>query len=264
MIGIGIVTYNDLINRNTEDDADVFDMTCECIETIAQFTEDDYIIIVRDNDSLDYRYRKFNVTLDNRFKDLNTLFIPSKVNELTDAWNEILTLSFDEYNCEAAILLNNDVIITKYWQPYIEAIKVQSRDLIGPVATDAPYQPIQSVVEEAFMPEDTLFQVQCIQGNCLGGSKRAFKENMYDDTHYFDPEVEFAFNEEEWVQRHNASGGRVLIAMNSYIIHLNKASWHSKGLWSTKAPDEIISSVKRVSITDVIDYNDFVAGNCVI
>ncbi len=177
MIGIGIVTFNDLISDDPETIPDIFKMTCAGIESLNMFTKDEFIIIIRDNDSLDYRYNKFNIVLDNKYKHINTLFIPSKVNELTDAWNEILTIGFDNYNCEAMVLLNNDIIVTKYWQSYLNVIKVQSRDIVGPVASDAPYQPLQSVEEEAFFPENSIFVVPMLQGLCLGGSKRAFKEN---------------------------------------------------------------------------------------
>ena len=265
MIGIGIVTYNDLIDRGLLGEPDIVEVTCACIETINMFTEDEFIIIIRDNNSLDYRYKKFDVILNSKYKEINILFIPSMVNELTDAWNEILTIGFDKYDCEAMVLLNNDIIVTKYWQNYIDAIKVQSRDLLGPVSDEAPYQPIQTVIEEAFMPEDSLFVVPTIQGHCLGGSKLAFEANKYDDVHYFDPEVEWAFNEEEWVQRNNAKGGRCLIVMNSYIIHLNAATWSILGaLQSSKVPTEPILGIDRLAISDILNYNDYIEGKCSI
>jgi len=263
MIGIGIVTYNDLIDKGLDGFPDVYEVTCDLIETINMFTEDEFIIIIRDNDSIDYRYKKFNVTLNSdRFKHINTIFIPSMVNELTDAWNEILTLGLDTYNCEAMVILNNDVIATKYWQNYINAIKVQSRDILGPLADEAPYQPLQSLIEEAFIPEPSLLSVPVIQGFCLGGSRLAFKSNMYDETNYFDPEIEWAFNEEEWSMRNIASGGRSLLLMNSYMIHMNAATWLQETLLSTKIPEKPIKNMEKVVISDVLNYNDYIAGKC--
>ena len=263
MIGIGIVTYNDLIQRSQDGSPDIFEVTCDLIETISMFTEDEFVIIIRDNDSIDYRYKNFHVTLNNaRFKNINTVFISSMVNELTDAWNEILTTGFDHYNCEAMVLLNNDVIVTKYWQNYINAIKVQSRDLLGPLTDSAPYQPLQNLVEEAFIEEHSLLSVPVIQGFCIGGSRRAFKENMYDEIHYFDPEIEWAFNEEEWLGRNTASGGRSLLVMNSYVIHMNAATWLQRTLLSTKTPEYIIKNQDKLVISDILSYNDYIEGKC--
>jgi hypothetical protein len=53
--------------------------------------------------------------------------------------------------------------------------------------------------------------------------------------------------------------------MNSYIIHLNAATWHSRGLWSSKAPpNRPLGFQEKVKIAEIFDYNDYVSGNHII
>ena len=262
MLGIGIVTYNDALNKDEfigETDSDIYEVLCQLITTIQLFTIEDYILIVRDNDSLDYRFNRFNVTLRNRFNSpSNIIFIKSKVNNLTDGWNEILDITLNKYNCYGTILLNQDILLTKYWNSYTSILKIQSRDIIGPLTNNVTYQTNQLVTEEDFVPKNTLTHVPIIQGFCLGGSKKCFMENMYNNKEFFNPQIEWALNEEGWMQRNNKTGGRCLILNNAYIIHLNNGSWRWNALISTKTPDTIYPTTYRNSIIDVLNYHTYI------
>jgi len=266
MLGIGIVIFNNLMNKNDfigEEESDIYEILCQLITTIQLFTTEDYILIIRDNDSLDYRFNRFNVTLRNRFNSpSNIIFIKSKVNNLTDGWNEILDTTLNQYNCYGTILLNQDIILTKYWNSYTNILKIQSRDIIGPLTNNVTYQTNQLVTENDFVPQDTLTHVPILQGFCLGGSKKCFMDNMYNshNKEFFNPQIEWAFNEEGWIQRNNKTGGRCLILNNAYIIHLNNNSWKRNECISTKLPDTVYPTEYRNSVLNVLNYNQYIKG----
>jgi hypothetical protein len=270
MLGIGIVIYNNLVNKDEfigENESDIYEVLCQLITTIQLFTTEDYILIIRDNDSLDYRFNRFNITLRDRFNSpSNIIFIKSKVNNLTDGWNEILDITLNQYHCYGTILLNQDILLTKYWNNYTEILKIQSRDLIGPLTNNVTFQTNQLVTEDNFAPQDTLTHVPAMQGFCLGGSKTCFIENMYsvNNKEFFNPQTEWDFNEEEWIQRNNKTGGRCLVLNNAYIIHLNNGSWRWNERKSTTIPDTVYPTKYRNSVLNVLDYNKYIEEQNVI
>lgn len=256
MIGIGIVTHNDVIDKSEKDTelTEPLKLVTELINTIDLFT-DDYVLIIRDNDSFDYRFKRLDILLKNRYKNINIVFIASEINDLTHAWNQIVNVGLNDLGCEGICLLNQDVLITKYWKPFITAIRKQRRDLIAPMTDGAVYQDLQRVSNKEFEPEDCILQVPSIQGFCFGGSKLCFESNMYDEDNYFDPEISWDFNEEEWQQRNNNSGGRSLILKNSYVIHLDQGLWLKAGLRSAKRP-ELYSDNYRLTVLNKYKYSD--------
>lgn len=262
MIGIGIVTHNDVIDRQElSETIDPFLLLMDLITTIDKFTKEDYTLIVRDNDSLDYRFGALNIALRKRFKHVNSVFIKSDVNNLTHAWNEILTIALNDLDCKGVALLNQDILVTKTWNNLIQTIVRQNRDFIAPMSNGAVYQLLQNVDEEDFEPEDTIIQIPSAQGFCFGGSKRCFKENMFDSKNYFDPEVEWDYNEEEWEQRNNNTGGRTLVLKNCYVIHLDQGLWIKAGLRSSKRPPELYSDEYRLSILNTFKFSDYMRGD---
>lgn len=258
MIAIGIVTHNDIIDKSEfNEKTDTFELVTNLIRTIDKFTIEDYVLIIRDNDSFDYRFKVLNLLLKKEFSHIQSVFIKSEVNNLTHAWNEIIKISLNDLNCESVCLLNQDILVTKYWNNFIKATKVQSRDILAPLATASVYQGLQEVREEQFEPEDKILQVLSVQGFCFGASKKAFESNMFDKNYYFDPEIEWEYNEEEWIQRNNNSGGRSLIVKNSYIVHLDLGSWIKAGLRSTKRPKKLYPRENIEEIINVIDYKEY-------
>lgn len=258
MIGIGIVTHNDVIDRTEyTENTDQLELLKHLIQTIDAYTEEEYVLVIRDNESLDFRFQMLHLLLKREFPHINSTFIRSQVNSLTDAWNEIIRICLDDFNCCSVCLLNQDILVTKYWNNFIKATKIQSRDILAPLTTASVYQSLQEVEEEDFEPADTLLHVLSVQGFCFGASRTAFKSNMFDRINYFDPEVEWDYNEEEWIQRNNNSGGRSLILENSYIIHLDQGSWIKAGLRSTKRPKKLYSRDSLEKIINVIDYNKY-------
>jgi len=258
MIGIGIVLHNDIIDKSGTDAPDIYETVISLVDSIHQFTEEPHHIYIRDNDSLDYRFKRFNVSLRTRLSHVtNCTFLPSEVNSLTDAWNEIIGLSLSS-GAEGVILFNQDVIVSKYWKPFVDAVKVQSNDYIAPMTSSSVYQPLQQEVEELFKPTPVILHVPAAQGFCFGLSKKALKDNMLDGSCYFNPAIEWGYNEEDWVYRNRENGGRVLIFKNAYVFHLDKQSWHNAGLASSSQPRQRMSGGDRVSVLDVMDYSDYV------
>ena len=183
MIAIGIVTHNDLIDRTQiEDQSDAYEVLKDLITTIDLFTKEDYVLIIRDNDSFDFRFKKLNVLLKNTFGRINSVFIHSDVNDLTHAWNEILTLALEEFDCEGAAILNQDILVTKDWNNFIRAIKIQSRDMLAPMSSSAVFQILQQKTEDKYTPVDVMTQVPCVQGFCYGVSRRGLIENKFDSS----------------------------------------------------------------------------------
>ena len=257
MIGIGIVIHNDILEHSQTDIPDTYNMLCDLISSICLFTESEYILIIRDNYSLDFRFQAFNITLRKKFNHILSVFIQSTVNDLTHAWNEIFHIALNQYNCGAVIMLNQDIIVTKDWQNFMDAVLVQERDMLAPMSNGACYQLLQEVNEKDYKSEDILIQVPIVQGFCYGLSQSALRNNMYDDDHYFDPEIQWDFNEEEWQQRNNKSGGRSLILKNAFIVHLDNSTWAKSGLRSTKKLDSTYTDKERHTILDTIDYNKY-------
>lgn len=261
MIGIGIVTHNDVIDKQEiTEHTDPFALLMDLISGIDMFTKEEYVLIIRDNDSLDYRFRALNIALRKRFKHVNSLFIQSDINDLTHAWNEIIRIALDDFDCEAVVMLNQDILVTRSWEYFIQAVKRQNRDFIAPVASSSAYQELQHVPEEEYESQDLVWHITSAQGFCWGASRRALKENMFDSKNYFDPEVEWDYNEEEWEQRNNNSGGRTLLLKNTYVVHLDKGLWVKAGLRSTKRPKELYRNETLSAIQDTFKYSDYIRG----
>jgi hypothetical protein len=261
MIYYGIATHNDLVSKEEgSTEPDKFVVLVDLVESLDMFTHCDYALVIRDNESLDYRFCNFNVTLKTKFPHINSQFIPSSVNSLTDAWNELLRIALKDPECEAVVIFNQDIVVTKNWELFLRAIEVQSRDLLAPMSSASVYQKQQDCKEEHYVPEDALIQVASVQGFCYGGSRRCFEMNMYDSENFFDPHIEWEYNDEEWQQRNNNSGGRSLIVKNTYIIHLDQQSWGSAGLRSSKHPFGIYSHEFRQKVTRRIPYGEYING----
>jgi len=254
-IGIGIAIYNEVIRKHTGEEPDMHEVVCHLIESIEAHSTCPFHLIIRDNDSLDFRFRNFEVTLGKRFPHLSWEFYVDSEKSLTKAWNDAIHRSLNR-GCKAIVLANQDVIVTKYWQNFLNAIQTPSRDLIAPLMTEACYQPAQMVSDKEFDPDDSLWHVPVIQGCCFGGSANAFEKNMYDTTNFFDPGFEFGYNEIEWQIRNNQTGGRSLLAMNSFVLHLEEYSW--AGLDSSKKIARDFRGEERSEILDVIDYYSYI------
>jgi len=261
MIGIGIATYNEMIQLNkNEEESDIYEVVVDLVRTIDTFTSDNFLLIIRDNDSLDFRLKKFTVTLRKHFGHLNTLFLSDTRRSLTDGWNSIISLALEQ-GCESVISCNQDIIATKYWSNLVKAVKVQSRDMVVPMMNKACYQTLQKIDDDAFKPMDILCHLPVVQGCCFGGSKLAFESNMYDEKNYFDPGFEFGYNEVEWQQRNNDKGGRSLILLNSFVIHMEDYSWG--GLESTKTiPWDF--KYDRFEVKGQIDFDSYLRGRDVV
>ena len=252
MLGVGISIWNDIISKDDySTKPDIFNVLCHLIESICRFTEDEFFLVVRDNDSLDYRFNKFNVTLDRLFPHVNSYFYVDTVKSLTRGWHQIIDLSLAN-GCNAVILINQDVIVTKYWNTFCQAVQIPSNNLITPVMTSASYQPLQEMTEEEFEPYDMFLEVPEIQGCCIGASRKAFEDNKFSVDQYFDERFPFTHNEIEWQHRNK---GKSLILLNSYVIHLENYSWADQ----SKIPENVtLEKQCRQNILNVVDYPKYI------
>jgi len=255
MIAIGIVTYNEVIDK-TKNAVDIYEFVLHLINTIHTFTTDEYVLIIVDNGSLDYRFQYLNKVLKIQFKDINSIFIRNNQNDLTSAWNIIVDTALNTLDCSGVILLNQDILLTKYWMPFVKAVQYQAQDVIAPMATGACYQPLQEVSENSYIVENKILVTKVVQGFCFGASKECFKNNMYNKTNYFNPGFSWDFNETEFQQRNNKIGGKSLILKNAYVIHLDQCSWLHAGLRSQQKLEDYTGE-ERLLVLDKFAYSAY-------
>jgi hypothetical protein len=256
MIGIGIITHNDVVSKNDTTE-DIFDILMHLITTIDMFTTEPYILIIVDNDSFDHRFKYLNVILKNKFPHINSVFIRHAENDLTAAWNMIVDICINTYMCDGVILLNQDILITKYWMPFIKAVQYQRQDVIAPMSNGACYQLLQMIEDHQFTPQDTILLTHTVQGFCFGASRHCFTSNMYNSKYFFDPEISWDYNEEEFQRRNNEKNGQSLILKNSFVIHLDQCSWLQAGLRSKKQLKQKYTGDERDRVLDKFNYHSY-------
>jgi len=220
------------------------DLTCECIQSIRENTENYEIILIDNGSSPTYAedrpgtWRPVNYNGPIVIRNKSNIGFPAAVNQ-----------GIRESRGDIIILLNNDTIVTPNWANRLEWHITNHCSIVGPMTnyssglqqTGIPvyYDKQELYTRSMQFQSQNAFQYQSV--NWLIGFCMMFRRSLYNTLGPFDEslwpcsgeEIDFCFN-----ARHN--GHQVCIAKDVYIHH-----YGSKTFFNMVSMEEYLSICNR-------------------
>lgn len=202
------------------------DYTKQCIESIRQYTrEGSYEIIVVDNHSTDGTVEWLQSQ-----KDIRTIFNNENVG-FPKGCNQGIQIATGEN----ILLLNNDVVVTKYWLDHLLACLYSADDIgaVGPVTNSAAYYsaiPVSySSIDEmhAFASQHNILDPSkweerlILIGFCMVIKKEAIDKIGLLDEHF----TPGNFEDDDYSVRLRQAGYRLMLCKDTFIHHYGSVSW---------------------------------------
>ena len=140
---------------------------------------------------------------------------------ITYTWNEgVKQAMLEDYN--VIIVINDDVILDKTINNFIDAIathELRDNAIYGPISNNANCPP-----QEGNKPHGNIFEVDVINGFCLGMTRETILSNYYD----INNNLFSTAHEEKWGHQEVELQQRILhsvVVGTCYVHHIKQGGW---------------------------------------
>ena len=235
------------------------DYATKCVDSVMEHLGEEGRVVLFNNESKDPR----TMALVDRYgSDLEYVFVPDqkKGGGLTGTWNRGCEMALRRWSSDVVVLLNHDTVVDETFVRLIEAAKDAQRvyDETGDVGRLGAFGPVSDrpeATERASLASPQHVSRFCsqryysvvrvpllrhgpkvtqgINGFCLAFPRSALERNALPDGNFFDPDLPFGGNENEWFDRWRqlvlsadpSSTPCAFVARNCLVRHAKLHDW---------------------------------------
>ena len=226
----------------------------QCIYSFLQILPNDAYIVLYINESED----QVTLGLKDEFTQIECIYVEDQHANggLTGAWNQGVRKCIDN-ECEIIVIANDDILVDSSLEHILNAAEdcpVEDLAYYGPVSNNPGPKDCNQTQAHTNYGTGTYITHDNLNGFFLVFPAHSLLENMFDDTHYFDPAFPFGGNETEWHNRFRAIGGVGYVVADCLVYHYKLALWRLE-------KKQLVGDAKKVTFTVSIDDNNPIRAN---